>query len=116
MTIAEIKEEMLKVKIPWFIKSIETYWFKLGRFLIIASLVLFVPLMILADKINIQHVDTVWGFLYGLMGFVAFNGLTMLLTHLIKDDFVRKQAKRLGISEYQWNMYTKELGLKTYIK
>ena len=114
LTPSEIKEEMLKIEIPWFIGFAEKFWFKAGRFIVFFGLISFFPLFIIYNNIAIRHVDTMWGIMLGWGGFISTCGLLMLVSHLIEKSFVRKQAKRLGITVFEWNMYAKELNLTSY--
>jgi len=43
-------------------------------------------------------------------------GGLMLVSHLIENGFIKKQAKRLGITTYQWNIYAGELKLMSFKK
>ena len=114
MTPEEIKQEMLKVKVPWFVGFAEKFWFKLGRFLIPIGVVLFVPLGIIYNNIDIRYADTMWNAMLGWGAFLIVCGLVMLASHLVEGSFVKKQAKRLGISVFEWNKYAEELQLKSY--
>lgn len=114
MTPEEIKAEMKKVKVPWFIGFTEKFWFTVGRYLIIPFFVIILGVGIAANNVAIQYVDIMWTILYIMMGIIGGLGLSMLISHLIEKLFVKKQAKRLGISVYQWNTYAKELNLKSF--
>jgi hypothetical protein len=114
LTPSEIKEEMLKVKVPWFVGFAEKFWFKAGRFIVFFGLLSFVPLFIIYNKIALRHVDTMWTIMLGWGAFIFGCGLLMLVSHLIEKSFVKKQADRLGITVWQWNMYAKELNLRSY--
>lgn len=113
MTPSEIKEEMLKVKVPWFVGFAEKFWFKVGRFLMPLLILSLVPIGIIANNAPLHTLETVWSVIYIILGVIAGLGLGMLASHLIEGSFVKKQAKRLGISVWQWNAYAKELGLKS---
>lgn len=113
MTIEEVKAEMLKVKIPWFIKVADKFWFSFGRWLVIVGIVSLLPIGILANNVRMDLVDNVWIAMYIVMGMVGASGLLMLLAHFVEDMFVKKQAARLGITTWQWKIYAKELGLKS---
>ena len=114
MTPEEIKAEMLKVKIPWFIGFAEKFWFKAGRFIVFIGVLLFIPLGIIYNNIDMRYADTMWNSMLGWGAFLLGIGLLMLASHLIEARFVEKQAKRLGISVYQWNVYAEQLQLKSY--
>jgi hypothetical protein len=114
MTPEEIKAEMKKIKVPLFIGFAEKFWFKVGRYLIPALMISLLPVGIATNKVAIQHVDAMWSVLYIIMGVIAGLGLLMLGSHFVEKRFVKKQAKRLGITVYQWNAYAKEIGLVSY--
>ena len=114
MTPEEIKAEMLKVKVPWFIGFAEKYWFKGGRYVLAGGILAFIPLGFIYNKIDMRYADTMWNIMLGWGGFLALNGLLMLFSHLIEKRFVKKQATKLGITIYQWNAYAKELNLTSY--
>ena len=114
MTPEEIKAEMKKVKVPWFIGLAENFWFKVGRYLIPVLILALLGVGIAANHVAIQYVDAMWTIMYIIMGVIGGLGLLMLVSHFIEKRFVKKQAKRLGISVYQWNVYAKELNLTSY--
>lgn len=114
MTPEEIKAEMLKVKIPWFIGFAEKFWFKAGRYILPIGVLLLVPLFFIYEGISMRYADTMWNCMLGWGAFLMGIGLFMLVAHLIEESFVKKQAKRLGISVYQWNAYAEQLQLKSY--
>ena len=114
MTPEEIKAEMKKVKVPWFVGFAENFWFKVGRYLIPILFVALLGVGFAANNVAIQHVDAMWSALYILMGVIGGLGLLMLGSHFIEKHFVKKQAKRLGITVYQWNAYAKELNLTSF--
>ena len=114
MTPEEVKAEMLKVKVPWFVGFAEKFWFKVGRFLLPIGVVLLVPLGFIYNGISMQYADIMWNSMLGWGAFLMGIGLFMLASHLIEGAFVKKQAKRLGISVYQWNVYAEQLQLKSY--
>ena len=114
MTPEEIKAEMKKVKVPWFIGLAEKFWFKVGRWVLPALMLSLVPVGAVANKAAIQYVDSLWTVMYIIMAVIAGLGLLMLGSHLIEKRFVKKQAKRLGITVYQWNAYAKELNLTSF--
>jgi hypothetical protein len=117
MTPEEIKSEMLKIKIPWFIKLADKFWFNFGRYAMIVGVLSFVPLGIIYNKVSYQVADQLWSVMIGLFLFLMFGiGGLMLVSHLIEDNFVKKQAKRLGITSYQWNIYAGELKLMSFKK
>jgi len=43
----DVKEEMLKIKIPWFIKFADKFWFKIGRYIMMVGLVAMFPIGII---------------------------------------------------------------------
>ena len=116
MTPEEIKNEMRKIKIPWFVKFAEKFWFKAGRFVIIFGVLSFIPLGIVYNKTNNFHLaDTLWSVMIGLFLFLMFGvGGLMLISHFVEDAFVKKEAKRLGITVFEWNKYAEEIGLKSF--
>ena len=114
MTPEEIKAEMKKVKVPWFIGLAEKFWFKVGRWVLPALMLSLVPIGIIANNAAIQYVDSLWTTMYIIMSVIGGLGLLMLVSHLIEGRFVKKQAKRLGITTYQWNAYAKELNLTSF--
>lgn len=111
MTPEEIKIEMKKVKVPWYIGFAENFWFKVGRYMIPVGVLLMLGVGIAANNVAIQYVDGMWTILYVIMGIVGGLGLVMLASHFIEKRFVKKQANRLGITVFQWNAYAKEIGL-----
>jgi hypothetical protein len=113
MTPSEIKKEMLKVKIPWFVGFAENFWFKVGRYAIPILILSLVPIGIVANNAPPHKLETIWSIIYLILGIVAGMGIGMLISHLIEGSFVKKQAKRLDISVWQWNAYAEELGLKS---
>ena len=113
MTPEEIKAEMKKVKVPWFVGLAEKFWFKIGRWVLPALMLSLVPIGFVANNAAIQYVDSLWTTMYIIMGVIGGLGLLMLGSHLIEKSFVKKQAKRLGISVFQWNAYAKELNLRS---
>jgi hypothetical protein len=114
MTPEEIKNEMRKLKIPWFIGFAEKFWFKVGRYMFVVIFLAIVGVGIAANNVSIQYVDAMWNVLYILMSVIGGLGLLMLASHLIEKRFVNKQANRLGITAHQWNVYAKEIGLVSY--
>jgi len=115
MTPEEIKAEMLKVKVPWFVKAAEWIWFKFGSYAIFFGILSFIPVGLVYEKTNWFNPDKMWTamIIWFFILFAVFGGL-MLVSHLIEGNFVKKQAKRLGISVPQWNAYAKELDLRSY--
>lgn len=115
MTPEEIKAEMLKVKVPWFVRAAEWMWYRFGAYGIFFGILSFVPLGIIYDKTNWFNPDHMWTAMI-IWFFILFFGIggIMLVAHLIEDSFVKKQAERLGISVMQWNAYAKELDLRSY--
>jgi len=116
MTPEEIKAEMLNIKIPWFVKLADKYWYYFGRYALMAGIVSYVPLGIIYNKSN-YPMDNLWTIMVGLFLFLMFGvGGLMLVSHLIENGFIKKQAKRLGITTYQWNIYAGELKLMSFKK
>ena len=110
----EIKAEMLNVKIPWFVKLADKYWYYFGRFAIMIGTTSILPLGIIYSRGN---VDYLWNVMIGIFLFLIIGvGGLMLLSHLIEENFVKKEAKKLGISPYQWNIYAGELKLMSFKK
>jgi hypothetical protein len=114
MTPEQIKAEMRKVKIPWFIKVTKKFWFKAGRYIIPFGILAFLPLFIIYNNVSLSVALSMWSWMLGWGGFLALIGLLMLASHLIQKAFVKKQAKRLGISVWLWNLYAKEINLTAY--
>ena len=114
MTPEEIKAEMLNIKIPWFIGFAEKFWFKAGRYIMFFGIIAFFPLFIIYNNIALHKTDAMWNAMLGWGGFLLLLGIVMFISHRIELSFVKKQAKRLGISLWQWNVYAKELDLKSY--
>ncbi len=114
MTPEEVKAEMLKVKIPWFIGFAEKFWFKAGRYIMPIGVLLLVPLGFIYNGMDMRHAHTMWNVMLGWGAFLMGIGLFMLASHLIEGAFVKKQAKRLGITVYQWNYYAEQLQLKSH--
>ena len=114
MTPEEIKIEMMKVKVPWFVGFAEKFWFKAGRFIVFFGMLAFLPLFIIYNNVSMVAALSMWGWMLGLGGFLVLCGLLMLFSHLIEGGFVKKQAAKFGITVYQWNAYAKELDLRSY--
>lgn len=113
LTPSEIKGEMLDVKIPWFVGFAEKFWLKIGRFLIPIGILAYVPLGIIHNSASMSVALSMWGWMLGWGAFLFACGLLMLGSHLVEKVFVTKQAKRLGITVWIWNMYAKELDLRS---
>ena len=114
MTPEQIKAQMQKVKVPWFVKFAKTFWFKAGRYIIPFGILAFLPLGIIYNNVSMSVALSMWGWMLGWGGFLVLIALLMLVSHLIEKAFVKKQAKRLGISVWLWNLYAKELNLTGY--
>jgi len=114
MTPEEIKAEILNVKIPWFVKLGDKYWHYFGRFAIMIGTASILPLGIIYNNGNS---DYLWNVMIGIFLFLIFGiGGLMLLSNIIEDNFVKKEAKKLGISVYQWNIYAGEINLMSFKK
>lgn len=116
MSPEEIKEEMRNIKIPWFIKFADKFWFKIGKYILFFGILSYIPLGIVYNLTpNFNVVDILWTIMVGLF-FFLFLGVAglMLIAHLIKNSFVKKHCKRLGISVFEWNIYSEEIKLTSY--
>lgn len=117
LTSSEIKKEMLKIKIPYFIKITDKFWFKFGKYILTFGMLAYVPAGIIYQSIDMRYVDLMWSLMVGWFFFLFIGiGGTMLISHIIKNRFVKKHAKRLGISIWEWNLYAKELNLVSFKK
>lgn len=116
MTAEEIKKEMRKIKMPWFIKFADKFWFKGGRYITIFGILSFVPLGIIYNSVTSIHTaNMLWNIMIGIFLFLLLGvGGVILISHLMKNIFVKKHSKRIGISTLEWNEYAKDLGLTSF--
>lgn len=116
MTVEEIKKEMRKIKIPWFIKFADKFWIKIGRYLTILGILSFIPIIIIYNNTTNFHTsDILWNIMIGIFLFLLLGiGGIVLVAHLIKNIFVKKHSKRFGISTLEWNQYAKDIGLTSF--
>lgn len=116
LTTNEIIEEIKKIKIPSFVTKTEKYFFKIGRYIMIFGFLSFVPLAIIYSNINnINTSEIMWNWMLIWFGVLIIgNALLMLISHIIENIFVIKQAKKLGISRSDFVKYATMLGIKSY--
>lgn len=116
LTPDQIKEEMKKIKIPFFIGFAEKFWFKFGKYVMIFGILAYIPAGIFYNKLeSLTNADLMWNIMIGWFLFLMFGiGGLMLISHIIENIFVKKQAKRLGIEVWEWNAYAKDIGLVSY--
>jgi len=117
LTPEEIKEEMKKIKVPWIVKFVDKFWFKYGRYILFFGILSIFPIGIyyntLENNIHLAHI--VWNIMIGIFFTLLIGiGLPVLISHLIENNFVKKQAKRLGISVSEWNDYAEEIKLYSF--
>ena len=118
LTPDQIKDEMRKAKIPWFIGFAEKFWFTVGKYISIFGILSYIPMgIIYMINKNPQTDEIMWKIMVGFFIFLmAGVGGLMLTSHIIENIFVKKYAKRLGITVWEWNAYAKEIGLVSYKK
>lgn len=117
LTPDQIKEKMLNTKIPWYIKLPDLLWFYFLKWLLMLLFLTILGIGIYREitcENNYYQCDRLW-IVMRRMFFSAFGiGIIMLISRLIKNSFVQKQAKSLGISVDVWNIYAKELNLTSF--
>ena len=116
---AKLEEYILNLKIPWYVKMGDCFWFYFGKYFLTLTFIfeffLFMFYIFYTENKNIYNTaDTLW-FWMKLIFFIDFFGIAifMLISHLIKEHFVKKQAKKMNVSVYDWNYYVKKLRKKT---
>lgn len=116
MTPEEIKNEMRKIEIPWFVKFTNKFWLKIGRYILFFGMLSMIPLGILYNSANSYNTaDLLWNVMFGWFLFLLIGiGGLMLISHIVKTLFIKKQSKRLGISVLAWNQYAKDINLTSF--
>jgi len=116
LTPEEIKTEMLKLKIPSLIKFADKFWFKAGRYIMFFGLFLMFPISIIMNTTNDGQLKFLLSHFALYLFFFLLIGLggLMLISHFVEKSFVKKHAKRLGITIDEWNHYVKEYNIVSY--
>lgn len=118
MSPEEIKEKMKKIKAPWFVKLMDWFWFKFGRYIFFFGLLSFFPLGIYYNYLSNNNVGlsfVVWDTMVVLFFTLLLGiGLPILISHFIENNFVKKNAKKLGITVIEWNKYAEEIKLYSF--
>lgn len=115
LTENEIKEKIKEIKIPLYISLPTKIWFVFGKYFIVGLFVIMLILGIIYNStFNIPQTDKIWGTMM-LLFFISLGyGLTMLVTHIFKERFVKEEANKLNIDLDTWNKYVEELGIKIF--
>lgn len=110
LTPEEIKTEMLKIKIPWLVKFADRFWFKAGWYIMFFGLVAMFPIGIIINESNDPNIKFIFFQIALYLFFFLLIGLggLMLINNFVKNNFVKKQAKRLGLTLDEWNYYVKK--------
>ena len=116
LTLENIEAEMLKIKVPWLVKFAEKFLFKIGRYVMFFGLFLFFPIGGIINQTNNPNMKFIFSqiaiYLFAFL-LVGLGGL-MLISHFIEDSFVKKQAKRLGLTIEEWNHYAEKFKIMSY--
>lgn len=116
LTPEEIKEEMLKLKVPALVKFADKLWFKAGRYIMFFGLLLMFPIGIIINTTNDHYIKFILSQIALYLFFFLLIGLggLMLISHLVEKNFVKKHAKRLGLTIDEWDYYAKEYNITSY--
>lgn len=116
LTPEEIKTEMLKIKVPWLVKFADRFWFKAGRYIMFFGLLSFFPISFIINGSNYMHTKILFSQIALYLFFFLLIGLggLMLVNSFVKNNFVKKQAKRLGLTLDEWNYFAKEYKIMSY--
>lgn len=116
LTPEEIKTEMLKIKIPWLVKFADRFWFKTGWYIMFFGLVAMFPIGIIINESNDPNIKFIFSQIALYLFFFLLIGLggLMLINSFVKNNFVKKQTKRLGLTLDEWNYYVKEYKIMTH--
>ncbi len=112
----KLKNYIINLKIPWYVKMGDCFWFYFGKyFLTISFFIETILFVFYIQNANIKDIANMLWFYAKLIFFIDFFGIVifMLIAHLIKKNFIKKQAKKMGVSVFDWNFYVKEVGKKT---
>lgn len=97
--------EFRKFKSPWFSKLMFNAWFKFLKYITI-SLFLFIAIgMIWYNTFSSwnPNVDNVWNIIKCLVIFLFGISAMMLIAYLLEKIKIRIEAKRLGLTIYEWD-------------
>lgn len=116
LTPEEIKTEMLKIKVPSLVKFADKFWFKAGRYIMFFGLLSFFPISFIINSSNSPQTKFILSQIALYLFFFLLIGLggLMFINHFVKNNFVRKQAKRLGLTVDEWNHFAEEYKIMTY--
>ena len=116
LTPEEIKTEMLKLKVPWLVKFADKFWFKIGRYVMFFGLFSFFPIGIIINSSNNPQTKFILSQIALYLFFFLLIGLggLMFINNFVKNNFVKKEAKRLGLTLDEWNHYVEKYEIMTY--
>lgn len=116
LTPEEIKTEMLKIKVPWLVKFANKFWFKIGRYVMFFGLLSFFPIGFIINGSDYMSTKILFSSIALYQFFFLLIGLggLMLINNFVKNNFVKKEAKRLGLTLDEWNHYVEKYEIMTY--